>query len=871
MKILSLFIRHGDVNYGGAYQALMALYATLPGIQIDSVLIDTDLPAGFEAHLGLQSLLMAGDNSRREFSGWDSALARFRGDLSKYDLVHLITSAFQNEYNGFYPLVSREMLDYIYQTPNVMMAHLDAYPERVRLFGRGFQTWGCSKFLFARPSDLLALGSIVGPFDKTNFFDTEGKTPFRDDAPLSKNYANYLTDWLTGKGLPHGKWHSVFRYQDETVAKFQSKALSIIDEHSFSMRIRESGIRIVDFTYWHANSKEISKVFPPEELIQVRERNNYLFGAPLVEGEVARQNPYFTMSKKMTTLVDGFETTFTGELVDVLMAGVGPLPEVNSINPKLIKAAMLNSVGYRYTQHEHIWLGQESEDLEQDAPLPITRGLHAEWLARPDLRQVLDLDTKVGRQELVAWWYVSYADNYLLSTLIDLEILNEPWMLSTKYKNHFVTIRHYLLWYSREDLRSSFDIFTFEGYQQYLAWLTIYGTHEVLSNKLCNCASITEFIDYKNQTTGYAQGGVNIIGYGRGEFGIGEDVRMAVKAFSEVNVEIAVPRLPLRIAARQNDCTIAAYEVSRPVYQTNLICLPPYEMIRLLASTGDSIIGNRYNISFWQWELARFPNPLTYALDFVNEIWSASMFTAEVMRSITDKPVIHMPVAVNLPQSTSKWTRKHFSLPESDFIYLTVLDGNSSLKRKNPLATVRAFLSAFPDKNDVCLVIKAMNVSVSQPDWFSVVKYAEEDKRIILMAEMMTKDKLLGLQSICDCFVSLHRSEGFGRNIAEAMLLGKPVIVSDYSGNKDFTNEETAFLVGGSLVPLSAGDYAFFHDQVWFEPQADVASSMFRFCYEFPEVRRRKALAGQAWIRENYSSERVGEAYKSRLDDLHRK
>jgi hypothetical protein len=194
-----------------------------------------------------------------------------------------------------------------------MMAHLDAYPERVRLFGRGFQAWGCSKFLFARPSDLLALGGIVGPFNKLDFFDTASKNYFRDDAPLSENYENFLIDWLTGNGLPHGKWHSVFRYQDETAAKFHAKALSILDEHSLSMRIRESGVRIVDYTYWHVNSEEIWKAFPPDELIQVRERNSYLYGTPLVEGVVHRQNPYVTMPMKTAVLAEEFGTPFTGE------------------------------------------------------------------------------------------------------------------------------------------------------------------------------------------------------------------------------------------------------------------------------------------------------------------------------------------------------------------------------------------------------------------------------------------------------------------------------------------------------------------------------------------------------------------------------
>lgn len=102
-----------------------------------------------------------------------------------------------------------------------------------------------------------------------------------------------------------------------------------------------------------------------------------------------------------------------------------------------------------------------------------------------------------------------------------------------------------------------------------------------------------------------------------------------------------------------------------------------------------------------------------------------------------------------------------------------------------------------------------MNVSASHPEWKAVTELAGRDPRITLVLETMSKDKLLGLQSVCDCFVSLHRAEGFGRNIAEAMALGKPVVVSDFSGNRDFTTEETAFLVAGGMQPLLAGDYAF--------------------------------------------------------------
>ena len=506
--------------------------------------------------------------------------------------------------------------------------------------------------------------------------------------------------------------------------------------------------------------------------------------------------------------------------------------------------------------------------LEQDAPLPITRGLHTEWLARADLRQTIDLCSKAGREALAVWWFTASKEDRVLCSLVMQGALDEISISLRQGAGCSITRRERLLWCSRADLRGAFDILTDEGLQAYLQWLSIDGVNERVLHCEIEIASLAEASDRSAGVIGYAEGGVNIIGYGRGEFGIGEDVRMAVRALSSVDVELCVPLIPLRVAARQDDSTLRAHEVPQPVYQTNLVCLPHYETLRLLAASGHSILDQRYNIGFWQWELPQFPVLMTCALDLVDEIWSASSFTADAMRAVTDKPVLHMPMVVTLPEPIRKWARRDFSLPEEDFIYITVLDGNSSLKRKNPLTTVRAFLAAFPAGKGVRLIVKAMNVNTLQTDWRSIVELASKDERVSLIVETMTKDKLLGLQSVCDCFVSLHRSEGFGRNIAEAMLLGKPVIVSDYSGNKDFTTEQTAFLVSGSVIPLASGDYPFADGQSWFEPEQEVASETIRACLELPNVRKRKALAGQALVLENYSTTRVGLAYQIRLESL---
>ncbi len=513
------------------------------------------------------------------------------------------------------------------------------------------------------------------------------------------------------------------------------------------------------------------------------------------------------------------------------------------------------------------YLSETDPTLKQDAPLPITRGLYAEWLARVDLRQTLDLASRIGREALAVWWFVASQEDQRLCAFVVPDTLDEV-SISCNH-GYFLTRRDHLLWCSREDLRGAFDVMTDDGIQAYLYWLNANEVGERAVYHKQTTVSAENEANLATGVSGYADGGVNVIGYGRGEFGIGEDVRMAVQALSDVDMEISVPLLPLRLAARQDDSTLSAYEVARPVYRTNLICLPHYETLRLLAATDRSILDKRYNIGFWQWELARFPEAMAGALGIVDEIWSASSFTADSMRAVTDKPVFHMPMVVTLPAPIQKWARQDFSLPQNAFIFLTVLDGNSSLKRKNPLATVRAFLAAFPRRErHVHLVVKAMNVSTSQPEWQSVVEYAGRDDRITLIVETMTKDKLLGLQSVCDCFISLHRSEGFGRNIAEAMLLGKPVIVSDYSGNTDFCNEQGAFLVCGDEIKINRGEYPFGDGQYWFDPNVLVASERMKECREDHAERCLKAKHGKYLIESKYNSIFVGQQYRARLQQI---
>ncbi len=130
------------------------------------------------------------------------------------------------------------------------------------------------------------------------------------------------------------------------------------------------------------------------------------------------------------------------------------------------------------------------------------------------------------------------------------------------------------------------------------------------------------------------------------------------------------------------------------------------------------------------------------------------------------------------------------------------------------------------------------------------------------------RGEVLALFNCCDAFVSLHRAEGFGRAIAEAMLLRKPVIVTNHSGNIDFTTPDTAFLVDGPMAPLKSGDYPWGEGQYWCDPDLDMAAALMRLCCEDRERSSELALAGQSYVRERFNPTAVGRRYRRRLEEL---
>jgi len=210
---------------------------------------------------------------------------------------------------------------------------------------------------------------------------------------------------------------------------------------------------------------------------------------------------------------------------------------------------------------------------------------------------------------------------------------------------------------------------------------------------------------------------------------------------------------------------------------------------------GAAVFEGYRNIGWWPWELAVFPKAWRpYAFELVDEVWASSQFLFDMYSAATTKPVKLVPLAVSVDRMQPH-PRKHYGLPAKTFLFLYIFDFNSSVARKNPLAAVQAFKQAFkPADKTVGLVLKTMNTKPNNPEWQAFVKECQTDKRIHLITDTLDRPAVLGLINACDAYVSLHRAEGFGRTIAEALLLGKPVIATNYSGNTDFMKKGTISL-----------------------------------------------------------------------------
>lgn len=291
--------------------------------------------------------------------------------------------------------------------------------------------------------------------------------------------------------------------------------------------------------------------------------------------------------------------------------------------------------------------------------------------------------------------------------------------------------------------------------------------------------------------------------------------------------------------------------------------LMPLAMVRL----GQKLVRRKRIIGYWAWELPRTPNDWKYGVPFVHEIWAQSQFTADAIAPLADgRPVRIVPHPV-AARYTEPLTSSSVATAGRPFTVLTMFDMGSSFARKNPCAAIAAFREAFGNDPSAQLVIKVQNTSLFIEGRQQLENAISGATNITLLEQRMTLSELAKLYERVDVFLSLHRSEGFGLSLAEAMLRGIPIVATNWSGNTDFVSVDTGIPVDFHLVAAEdpQGTYNY-PDLKWAEANVYEAARALSSLRDDPALLSTvgRAAAEFAWL--TWSASRYANSVRAALD-----
>lgn len=452
--------------------------------------------------------------------------------------------------------------------------------------------------------------------------------------------------------------------------------------------------------------------------------------------------------------------------------------------------------------------------------------------------------------------------------------LNQPaWRVSTS-SAYPLTNLMYFIWEQKEDLQQVFNLEVKEQRKQYALWFIRHSEYLNIDPFFLQpiFEQLNRIYSHHSQpciksSVSTDQPDVSVIGYLKSVIGIGHAGRMVASSLETVGLKTKGLNVTLNVETRQGDESVS--HLLSPVangrihiYNINADQLPLVkDAIRDYVQPAD------YLITMPFWELSQFPTEWLSSYEGFHEIWAPTRFIQQALLSVMNIPVFWMPPAVTL-ESFTRVHREHFTLPNNRFLFHFNFDLSSFATRKNPMAVIEAYCRAFHDRySDIPtgLVIKTRGQDSDGTNLKKLIDLTKDQSDIFIVNQLMSYHDTLRLMDCCDCYVSLHRSEGFGYTLAEAMLLGKPVIATNYSGSKDFVNVSTGFPVDYQFKSLNEGDYPFWQGQKWADPDIDHAAWLMRYIVNEQYKTKEISEAGRNKILSDYSLQSIGDRYLKHL------
>jgi glycosyltransferase involved in cell wall biosynthesis len=365
---------------------------------------------------------------------------------------------------------------------------------------------------------------------------------------------------------------------------------------------------------------------------------------------------------------------------------------------------------------------------------------------------------------------------------------------------------------------------------------------------------------------------VNVIGFVDDVLGLGETAHGYVDALRAVGVPVAITaiepddpsgphqRTMVRDDERAHDELRTAFE---PAF--NLACLNGGDLVRLARTVEGDVLARRPTIGQWAWETDVLPPEWPRSFQFLQEIWVCSTFVRDNLERLSPMPVAVVPMPVSVPDPSGV----ELPIAQDDrFTFLFMFDFLTTLRRKNAAGLIEAFARAFAPVEGPRLVLKTINGRL-RPEAEAELRLKIADRPDIeLIDAYLQPAQNAALLARADCYVSLHRSESFGRTLAETMALGTPVIATGYSGNLDFTTPGNSYLVDWLPTRVGPGCKVYPPEGAWAEPDLDHAADLMRRVWRHPEEARAKADRAREDIRRLYAPEVVGRLARARLERL---
>lgn len=378
--------------------------------------------------------------------------------------------------------------------------------------------------------------------------------------------------------------------------------------------------------------------------------------------------------------------------------------------------------------------------------------------------------------------------------------------------------------------------------------------------------------------------GLNVIGHITGNLGLAVAARNTLRMLVERGENVSAIDVDPGGGRGGRDSEFASLLAEKPAapWGVNLFHLNPPEALRVAQDAPRWLdLTGRMNACVPFWELPRLPvtGKWIELLEAVDVVLAPSLFVAEAVRvSAPRAEVVHYPQAVHLPDGVAA-DRTAFGLPSETVLFFVSLDATSDLERKNPAGALEAFSRAFSDAGEppVHLVVKLNNSQALQSSAAPAVERIRtllaETPNVTVLDETMRYDRVLALCASCDVYVSLHRSEGLGLNVLEAMSLAMPCVVTGWSGTMDFTTPENSCIVGYELVSVVATHPSYQPesigpDQVWADPNIDEAAGWMRKLAADADLRRsigERAARDMDVARERFSRGEIVDELQARF------